>query len=174
MKAKHKRLFFIVSCMIVMALSATLILYSLRDNMVFFYTPTEYIKKTTSSGFTPSQTLRIGGLVKTGSVVNLPGGGIRFVITDLTQEMPATYHGMVPSLFRDGQGVVAQGTVDAEGIIVADSILAKHDEKYMPREVVEALKASGQWKDGGQVSGSRFQKPPKAAKPETRNSEPTP
>jgi cytochrome c-type biogenesis protein CcmE len=148
MKAKHKRLMMVLASLTVMAGAATAILYSFRDNMVFFYTPTQLAEKRQQPDFRPTHELRIGGLVKNGSIKNLEGGGIGFVITDLSNEIPATYKGMVPSLFRESQGVIAQGKLSDDGkSIVAANILAKHDEKYMPREVVESLKASGQWKE---------------------------
>lgn len=148
MKAKHSRLLFLLGSVVVMALAVTAILYSFRDNMVFFYTPSQLTAKRSDPAFDATRTLRIGGLVKAGSVTNLPGGGLRFTITDLTDELTVTYRGMVPSLFREGQGIVAQGVLTAEGGMTASTILAKHDETYMPREVVEALKASGRWQEG--------------------------
>lgn len=156
MKPKHSRLLFVLGSLIVMALAATAILYSFRDNMVFFYTPTQLATKQAEPGFDVTRTLRIGGIVKNGSIENLPGGGIRFTITDLSADLPVTYKGLVPSLFRESQGVVAQGTIGPDGVLAAQNILAKHDEKYMPREVVDALKASGQWKeDGGYGKGNK-------------------
>lgn len=149
MKAKHQRLLFLLASLLVMAVAASAILYSFRDNMVFFYTPSQLKDKRNEAGFKGTRAMRIGGLVKKGSIKNLPDGGIRFIVTDLTAELPVTYRGLVPSLFRDGQGVVAQGTLDASGGMVAESILAKHDEKYMPRDVVDALKKSGEWKEDG-------------------------
>ncbi len=146
MKPKHARLRFLLLSLLVMGLAATAILYSFRDNMVFFYTPTQLAQKLTEPGFDASHTLRIGGLVKQGSIVNLPQGGIVFTVTDLKTEQTATYSGMIPSLFHDGQGVVAQGRLDGK-MIKAETILAKHDETYMPREVVEELKKSGRWKN---------------------------
>lgn len=148
MKPKHKRLLLVVSSLLVMAASAAAILYSFRDNMVFFFTPTQLAAKQAQPDFDAAREMRIGGLVKAGSIVNLPEGGLKFTITDLSAERDVTYHGLVPSLFREGQGVVAQGTLNADGSLNARSILAKHDEKYMPRDVVDALKASGQWKEG--------------------------
>jgi len=147
MKAKHKRLIFVLASLVVMGMAATAILYSFRDNMVFFYTPSQLAEKRSDAGFDGTRPLRIGGLVKAGSIVNLPTGGIDFIITDGTSELTATYRGMIPSLFRDGQGVVAQGVIRGGDHLAADTILAKHDETYMPREVVEALKASGRWKE---------------------------
>ncbi len=148
MKPKNQRLVFIVSSILVMGFAAALILSSLHDTMIFFYTPTQLAEKKHDPAFHPERALRIGGLVKKGSVINLQKGGIHFTVTDLTAQIPVTYHGLVPSLFRDGQGVVAQGHLDADGTLQADTILAKHDETYMPKQVVDALKASGRWKEG--------------------------
>ncbi len=148
MKPKHQRFVFILGSLVVMALAATAILYSFRENMLFFYTPSQLAQKRTEADFNPSRPLRIGGLVKKGSIKNLKGGGIRFTITDLNAHIKVTYRGLVPSLFREGQGIVAQGIITDNGIMNAESILAKHDENYMPREVVDALKASGKWQEG--------------------------
>lgn len=148
MKPKHRRLIMISLSLLVMAGAAAAILYSFRENMVFFYTPSQLREKTTSGELDANRVVRVGGLVKKGSIKNLKPDGIRFTITDLKHELNAEYHGMVPSLFRDNQGVVAQGKLDSSGVIQAESILAKHDEKYMPREVVDALKESGEWKEG--------------------------
>ncbi|MBX9726386.1 MAG: cytochrome c maturation protein CcmE [Rickettsiales bacterium] len=148
MKPKHTRLLFIVGSLLLMACAATLVLRTLGDTMVFFYTPTQLAQKIPQADFDATRTLRIGGLIKKDSVSNLKNGGIRFIITDLKYEVPVTFKGMVPSLFRDGQGVVAQGKLDKNGVMVAETILAKHDETYMPRAVVDALKASGRWQEG--------------------------
>ena len=128
MKAKHKRLWFILGSLVVMALAVTAILYSFRDNIVYFYTPSQLAEKKNTPEFDAARALRIGGLVKTASIQNIEGGGIRFTITDLTAEIPVTYRGMVPSLFREGQGVVAHGTLEADGSLKAETSLAKHDE----------------------------------------------
>lgn len=149
MKPKYKRLRFLVLSLLVMAGAATAILYSFRDNLVFFYTPSQLVEKQQAGEVNLSQALRIGGVVKSGSVQNIPGGGLSFTITDLSHEVPVTYRGLVPSLFREGQGIVAQGTLGTDGHMNAATILAKHDENYMPREVVDALKASGRWQEGG-------------------------
>lgn len=145
MKAKHRRLGIVLASLAVMALGATAILTAFNDSLVFFYTPSQLTQKKAEENFNPSRELRIGGLVKQGSVKNLTNGGIRFIVTDLTDDLTVTYKGLVPSLFREGQGVVAQGMLNADGTLAARIILAKHDENYMPREVVEALKASGRW-----------------------------
>ncbi len=162
MKPKHARLRFLLISLVVMAAAATAILYAFRDQMIFFYTPTQLAAKRTEPGFETTHTLRIGGLVKKGSIKNLKPTGIRFTITDLTDDIAVTYTGLIPSLFREGQGVVAQGTLNPDGSMTAQTILAKHDETYMPPDVVNALKASGRW----QEYGNAYQKPkPTAVKP---------
>lgn len=148
MKAKHSRLLFTLGSLVVMACAVGAILYSFRDNMVFFYTPSQLTQKKVVPGFDAERPLRIGGMVKKDSVTNMKEGGILFTVTDFTDELRVEYRGMVPSLFREGQGVVAQGKLRGDGTMEAESILAKHDENYMPREVMDALKASGQWKEG--------------------------
>lgn len=148
MKPKHTRLLFVLGSLALMAVAATLVIRTLGDTMVFFYTPTQLAQKIPEPNYNPERTVRIGGLIKKGSVSNLKSGGIRFVITDLNYELPVTYKGLVPSLFRDSQGVVAQGKINADGVMTAETILAKHDETYMPRAVVDALKASGRWQEG--------------------------
>lgn len=156
MKPKHRRLRFVLLSLACMATGAAGMLYALRENMVFFYTPTQWVTQRADAGVDTQKILRIGGLVKLGSVVNRADGGVDFVVTDLVTDIPATYRGLLPSLFREGQGVVAQGRIDASGVLVAQTILAKHDETYMPREVVEALKASGRWQaygDAGKKAG---------------------
>lgn len=140
-----------------MAAGAGIILSSLSDTMIFFYTPTQLVEKQKTPEFNASATLRIGGLVKKGSVKNIPEGGIHFIVTDLSHELPVTYHGLVPSLFRDGQGVVAQGTLNEHGEMDAQTILAKHDETYMPRQVVDQLKASGRWNEGERYTKMKSQ-----------------
>ena len=136
-----------------MALAASVILYSFRDNMVFFYTPTQLAEKKSQPDFVATRALRIGGLVKKGSIKNQAGGGIHFVITDMTKEIAISYNGLVPSLFREGQGVIAQGTLTEDGSLNANNILAKHDETYMPREVVDELKKSGRWQENAGMKG---------------------
>ena len=156
MKPKHQRLIVVLVSLAVMAGGLAAILSAFNDSLVFFYTPTQLTEKSAVPGFNSQRALRIGGIVKAGSVRNLADGGIAFTVTDLTNELPVTYRGLVPSLFREGQGVIAEGTLTEAGGMVATTILAKHDEKYMPREVVEALKASGRWReDGGYGAGAK-------------------
>jgi cytochrome c-type biogenesis protein CcmE len=115
----------------------------LRDNIVFFYGPTEALQKQAQG----SQRMRIGGLVKQGSVVKADQN-ISFVITDQKTDVQVTYHGQMPDLFREGQGVVAEGVFGAGAQFTATNVLAKHDERYMPREVADALKKQGVWNEG--------------------------
>ena len=148
MKAKHRRLWMVLLSLAAFAMGTTAILYAFRDNLIFFYTPSQLLEKKGYSAFDASRALRIGGLVKLHSVHNTPDGALRFTVTDFAADIPVSYKGFIPSLFREGQGVVAQGMLNEKGELVADQILAKHDENYMPREVMESLKASGRWREG--------------------------
>ena len=141
MTRKGKRLTFIAGAVTALAAAAGLILFALRDNIVFFYTPTELALKHPS----PGARLRIGGLVKAGSVVKGAGRETAFTVTDNTAEVVVTYTGLLPDLFREGQGVVAEGALTPQGGFKAENVLAKHDERYMPRDVAEALKKQGVW-----------------------------
>ena len=144
MTRKGRRLTLILAAMGVLGASAALALYALRDNIVFFYGPTELAAKELS----PGSRLRIGGLVKDGSLVKSANENATFVITDNHTDVSVAYQGLLPDLFREGQGVVAEGVLVAPGHFKADSVLAKHDERYMPREVVDALKKQGVWREG--------------------------
>lgn len=141
MKRKHKRLTFVIIAFLLLAAAATLILNAFEDNIVFFYSPSELAKKKPA----PTQRLRIGGLVMSGSVEKPVGGVIAFTITDTAKTVKIVYKGILPDLFREGQGVVAEGYLKG-GVFKANEVLAKHDENYMPPEVAQALKKSGQWK----------------------------
>ena len=141
MTRKAKRLTLIFGALAVLGLAAGLIMFALRDNIVFFYTPTQLAEKHPA----PGARLRIGGLVKQGSLVKGEGRDVSFVITDNEKELATTYTGLLPDLFREGQGVVADGVLASDGKFRADSVLAKHDERYMPRDVAEALKKQGVW-----------------------------
>jgi cytochrome c-type biogenesis protein CcmE len=131
----------------VLALAVGLVLMALRDSIVFFYTPTEVAEKHLDAG----QRFRLGGLVEDGSLKRGEGTAVRFVVTDKRATLPVTYTGVLPDLFRDGQGVVAEGMLNADGVFHADSVLAKHDEKYMPPEVAEKLKEQGLWRGEAQA-----------------------
>lgn len=145
MKPKHQRLVFVLISIAVMAAAASTILYTFRENLVFFFTPTQLHEKIDSGLFRDEQEFRLGGLVEKNSISERADGGIRFVITDLTETVTVEYTGLLPTLFREEQGVVATGKMK-DDVFVAREILAKHDENYMPKEVAEALKKSGQWK----------------------------
>ena len=144
MKPKHKRLL-LVSCLVLfMMASAGLILATFKEYAVFFITPKD-VAALSAEKKAPGKNLRLGGLVEKGSVKQEGVGSIAFHITDLSASVPVTYTGIIPSLFREEQGVVAEGSFDENGVFVARTLLAKHDENYMPPEVVNALKESGRW-----------------------------
>ncbi len=140
MTRKQKRLAVIAGLGAVLALALTLILVALRDQIVFFYSPTEILEKAVAAG-TP---VRLGGLVKDGSWTR-DGESNDFVVTDGATDLATHYSGILPDLFREGQGVVVEGTLTPTGTFAASNVLAKHDENYMPKEVVDALKATGEW-----------------------------
>ncbi len=150
MTRKKRRLALISAALAVLGLALGLILLALRDNIVFFYGPSELAQKAPHEG----QRLRIGGLVKQGSLVREGGNTVRFAVTDTKQEVEVTYSGALPDLFREGQGVVAEGTLGRDKFFHADSILAKHDERYMPREVADALKKQGVWREGAEPASA--------------------
>jgi len=142
-KRKHKRLIFVAGGMAALGIAAGLIFSAFDDNLVFFFSPTELHAKEIK----PEQRVRIGGLVEEGSLAKEADGvTVRFQVTDLKQAVAVRYKGLLPDLFREGQGVIAEGKLGADGVFVASEILAKHDENYMPREVADALKKSGEWK----------------------------
>ena len=155
MKAKHKRLLTVLLLLGVMGAAAAGILSSFRQQLIYFYTPTELHEALGTGTFDTTREIRVGGLVAKDSVYTTEAGKTGFIITDLDQEIHASYTGLLPALFREGQGVVAQGRLNNIGELVATTILAKHDEKYMPQEVVDALKKSGRWQessDQGNIS----------------------
>ena len=125
--------------------AAALALTAFEDSVVFFFSPSEIVEK---SPIDPDQRLRIGGLVEEGTVTKLQDGKtIAFVVTDMAQSVTVAYSGILPDLFREGQGIVAEGHMNANGTFVASEVLAKHDENYMPPEVAESLKKSGYWEE---------------------------
>jgi cytochrome c-type biogenesis protein CcmE len=153
MTRKQRRLVLISTSLGVIAIAAALILSALRDAIVFFNSPTDVAEKHISSG----SRIRVGGLVKPGSVERGDNLRISFDVTDGKNDVPVRYQGIVPDLFREGQGVVAEGKLEQGGTLVADTVLAKHDERYMPREVVDALKKSGRWEETSGTAGGRTQ-----------------
>src|SRR5262245_14647789 len=144
MTRKQQRATLLVGGLALLALAAGLVLYALNDSIVFFYTPSEALARHISEG----QRFRLGGLVEKGSVRHVGKEGVSFTVTDTGKAMAVSYQGQLPDLFRDGQGVVAEGRLGPGGIFQADTVLAKHDESYMPKEVADALKAKGVWKEG--------------------------
>ncbi|MGA2794176.1 MAG: cytochrome c maturation protein CcmE [Roseiarcus sp.] len=147
MTRRGRRLTLIGAALGVVAFAAALALYALNDSIVFFYGPSEVLQK----NLAPGARLRIGGLVKAGSLVKSEGQKAAFTITDNANDVAVSYQGLLPDLFREGQGVVAEGVLVGPGQFRADSntgVLAKHDERYMPREVVDALKKQGRWQEG--------------------------
>lgn len=119
-----------------------LVLFALNDSIVFFYSPSDLTEK----HVLPGQRFRLGGLVEKGSIRRGEGTAVRFTVTDTAKSVPVTYTGVLPDLFREGQGVVTEGRLGPDGVFEADSVLAKHDETYMPPEVAAALKKQGVWR----------------------------
>ena len=148
MTRRGRRLSLIAAALVVVGVAAGIALYALRDNIVFFYSPTEVVHK----GVQPGARLRVGGLVKADSLIKLSAENVAFVVTDGANDVTVAYQGLLPDLFREGQGIVAEGVLEAPGQMRAETILAKHDERYMPREVVEALKKQGRWQEGEGVA----------------------
>jgi cytochrome c-type biogenesis protein CcmE len=141
---RARRLVLITVCGAVLALAVGLILSAMSGSIVFFRSPGEVA----AQGMAVGARFRLGGLVQDGSVVRGPDQRVAFAVTDAAATVPVTYRGLLPDLFREGQGVVAEGAIDADGTFRADTVLAKHDETYMPREVAGALKARGHWQGG--------------------------
>jgi cytochrome c-type biogenesis protein CcmE len=140
---KQRRLILIGSGVGVLALAAGLVLSALRDSIVFFNSPTDVVEKKVASG----TRIRLGGLVKPGTLVRGDELSVRFEVTDGNRAIAVAYKGILPDLFREGQGVIAEGALDPAGFFKAETVLAKHDETYMPKEVADALKKQGHWKD---------------------------
>jgi cytochrome c-type biogenesis protein CcmE len=146
-KKARRRLLAVAVAAPIVAVAAGLSLYAMGDAAVFFYSPSEAQAK----GVPPGKVVRLGGLVKEGSVKKLSDGRVEFTIADQRAATPISYQGDLPDLFREGQGIVAQGAFDAGGVFEAHEVLAKHDENYMPKEVADALKKSGEWNRGQAV-----------------------
>jgi len=145
MTPRYRRLSALILVLIGVAVAAALALKAFNKNILYYYTPSQVA----AGAAKPGQAFRMGGLVAMGSVQRTPGSmTVRFTLTDMQHSVPIVYTGILPDLFREGQGVVVHGTVAADGQFTADEVLAKHDEKYMPREVVEALKKAGRWQEG--------------------------
>ncbi len=143
MAPKRQRLYLVIGGLALLGVAAALVLLAFEDNLVFFYSPSEVIAQDVPA----DRRFRLGGLVEEHSVVR-EGVTIRFRVTDLAHTIPVTFEGLLPDLFREGQGIVAEGTLDGNGVFVAAEVLAKHDEAYMPPEVADALKKAGRWRAG--------------------------
>ena len=143
MTRKQRRFAMIAGGLSVLAVAVLLVLFAMKDSIVFFNSPTDVVEKHVA----PGARIRLGGLVAPGRVTRGDSLAVRFEVTDGHQAIPVTYQGILPDLFREGQGIVAEGALDGAGVFRADNVLAKHDETYMPKEVADALKKEGHWKD---------------------------
>jgi cytochrome c-type biogenesis protein CcmE len=141
---RQQRLGLIAGGLAILGLASGLVLYALSDSIVFFFTPAEAMAKNLG----PDTRFRLGGLVARGSLKQ-NGTRFDFIVIDTEKSLPVSYVGQLPDLFREGQGVVAEGRLNADGVFIADTVLAKHDETYMPREVADALKKKGVWQEEG-------------------------
>ena len=144
-RTARRRLMVVAAAAPVVALAVGLTLFAMRDQVSFFYTPSQAAEAKVPAG----RKVQLGGLVQAGSVLKHPDGRVDFTVSDMKGVAKVTYQGDLPDLFREGQGVVAQGAFDAGGVFQAQQVLAKHDEKYMPREVSKALKEQGDWRGDG-------------------------
>jgi len=155
MTRKQQRLGVLALGMAALGGATVLVLSAFNDNLVFFYSPSELKAKAVSA----DRRVRIGGLVEAQSLSRgADGHSVAFRITDGANDVPVVYQGLLPDLFREGQGTVAEGKLRPDGVFAASSVLAKHDENYMPREVVDALKKSGRWQKGGAAPAGMAQK----------------
>ena len=143
MKRKHRRLLLVLVSLGLVGAGAALVLTAIEDSLVFFYTPADLAERDIAL----DQRFRLGGLVEEGSVQQA-GSTTLFRVTDFTGTVPVSFSGVLPDLFREGQGMVAEGNLAPDGTFMASQVLAKHDETYMPKEVADALKKSGRWQDG--------------------------
>ncbi len=142
MTRKQRRSVLIGMCLTVLGLSVGLVLYSLEDSIVFFYSPSDLVAK----NIQPGERIRLGGLIEEGSIKRGESMTVQFSVTDTAKTIQVRYTGVLPDLFSEGQGVVTEGALDSDGFFIAENVLAKHDENYMPPEVAAALKKQGAWK----------------------------
>ena len=149
MTRKKRRLMLLCISLLGLGAATALVLTAFEDNLVFFYSPTDIQTKDVPV----NRTIRVGGLVEEASIERADGStAVSFRVTDLSNTLAVSFNGVLPDLFREGQGVVAEGTLGPDGIFRAKDVLAKHDETYMPPEVAAALKKSGQWKPEGSAA----------------------
>ncbi|MFE1600059.1 cytochrome c maturation protein CcmE [Methylobacterium sp. ID0610] len=160
MTRKQRRLVLIGVCGAVLAVALGLVLWAMRGTIVFFRSPSEIAR---GEAVAPGVRFRLGGLVLDGSVKRGPDGLVTFTVTDTGATVPVRYQGLLPDLFREGQGVVAEGALEPGGVFRADTVLAKHDETYMPREVADALKKQGRWQEGARHPGGQGAAPQTAS-----------
>ena len=151
MTRKQRRLVLIGGALTVLAIAAALVLNALRDSIVFFSTPSMAAER----NIQPGQRFRLGGLVQAGSLERGDRLQVNFVVTDVNASLPVAFTGILPDLFREGQGVISEGALDASGVFKADTVLAKHDETYMPKDVADALKKQGHWKEEGNAAPAK-------------------
>lgn len=161
MTRKNRRAVFILTGLAILAVAVGLVLYAMRDNIVFFYSPSDIAEK----AIAPGSRIRLGGMVEKGTLAHTGPTSITFDVTDFAKHVKVSYTGILPDLFREGQGVVAEGKMQPDGSFVADTVLAKHDENYMPPEVAASLKKAGRWKEGADTPM------PQGAKPEATTRE---
>jgi cytochrome c-type biogenesis protein CcmE len=154
MTRKQRRITLIGTALGVLALALALVLSALKESIVFFNSPTDVVEKQVP----PGTRIRLGGLVAPGSLVRGDNLAVQFQLTDGSRTVPVAYQGLLPDLFREGQGVVTEGALDQAGVFRADSVLAKHDETYMPKEVADSLKKTGHWKDDYDKKGAAADK----------------
>src|SRR6266481_3439270 len=143
MTRKQRRLTIIGGSLAVLAVPAALVLNAMRDSIVFFSTPAMVAEKHIQAG----KRFRLGGLVQPGSLVRGDNLLVTFKVSDESATLPVSYKGILPDLFREGQGVIVEGALDSSGVFKADTVLAKHDETYMPKDVADTLKKQGRWKE---------------------------
>ncbi|MCC7426382.1 MAG: cytochrome c maturation protein CcmE [Alphaproteobacteria bacterium] len=149
MTRKRRRLWILLLCALGLGSATALVLTALDDHLVFFFSPSDLAERPPP----PERLFRVGGLVETGSVERAEGSTVRFRVTDGAKTLPVTFQGLLPDLFREGQGVVAQGRLGPDGVFRATEVLARHDETYMPPEVADALRRAGHWKPGDPLPG---------------------
>ena len=150
MSRKQRRLVMIGCALAVLGVAAALVLGALKDSIVFFNSPTDVVEKNVP----PGKRIRLGGIVQPGSFSRGQDLTVRFEVTDGNRAVAVAYKGLLPDLFREGQGVVTEGALDGAGLFHADTVLAKHDENYMPKDVADALKKQGHWVDDYQKKGA--------------------
>ena|SRR5579863_4119911 len=152
MSRKRRRLLALVVGLVLLGAATAMVLAAFRQNLVFFYGPSDLVAQRIG----PGRRIRIGGMVEEHSLQRKNDGqSVAFRVTDGKTNIAVTYTGILPDLFREGQGVVAEGRLLPDGVFSASTVLAKHDEKYMPPEVVEALKKAGRWQEGGDLPAGR-------------------